>query len=221
MAVMRACTTATFVAFLGLAFAGTFSACASGSPPEATSPEGSADKPAADAKTDTTEKKDEPKAAGEGATAAAPADATKATAPAAKKEPQTAADCKEMLTELTNEPPAGGVVMNNAQQAKEGETSSRLTPTAEVLKSKRNAFRCCFDLWAKNNKGQGGKVLFVLELAPDGALKSSKVDQDKSDIKAPEVESCMSEVAKSLTFPKSPTGKLTTVSYPFEFKALR
>ena len=126
-----------------------------------------------------------------------------------------------MLTEITNEPPSSGVVMNNAQSAKDPDASSRLTPMADVVKSKRDAFRCCFDLWAKNNPGQKGKVTFVFELAPDGTLKSSKVDPDKSDIKAPEVESCMVEVSKSLTYPKSPTGKVTIFSYPFEFKAHR
>lgn len=224
MAIMRACTTATFVTFVGLALAGMFSGCASGSPPDATSP-GSADKPASGVKDETQAAGTDAKAADPGSNGASSdksASGEKSAAPAAaKKDPQTVADCKQMLTEITNEPPESGVVMNNAQSAKDPDASSRLTPMAEVVKSKRDAFRCCFDLWAKNNPGQKGKVVFVFELAPDGTLKSSKIDPDKSDIKVPEVESCMVEVSKSLTYPKSPTGKLTVFSYPFEFKAHR
>jgi len=213
---MRACANASLLVVLGLAFAATFSACSGGSTPDANSPEAGKDKPASEgeaAKTDETKT--------DGAKTDAPGGAaTAAATPPPKKEPQSVDDCKQMLTEITNEPPKDGVVMNNAQpKDPSGKTGDRFEPLVEIVKSKRDAYRCCFDLWAKKNPGQKGKVTLVFELAPDGTLKGTKVDQDKSDIHAPEVESCMGDVSKSLTYPKSPTGKVTTFTYPFEFKA--
>jgi hypothetical protein len=213
MAAMRACATANTLAVLSVVFAATFSACASGSP-DASSP----------GTTDGTSKTQE----GSGS-AAAPGDTSAATqaqtgAPAEqqkpKKTPETVADCKELLTEITNEP-KGGVVMNNAQPATDAGASDRFQPMVELMKEKRDGFRCCFDLWAKNNPGASGKVAFQFELAPDGTLKSAKVKPDETDIKAPEVESCMVELAQSMTYPKSPSGKLTTYTHRFEFKARR
>jgi len=211
---MRACATANTLAVLSVVFAATFSACASGSP-DATSPGTSGD-----------EASKTQQATGAAATPGetGAASQTQTGAPAAqkapRKEPQTVADCKELLTEITNEP-SGGVVMNNAQPANDAGSSDRFQPMVELMKEKRDGFRCCFDLWAKNNPGQSGKVAFTLELAPDGKLKSAQVKQDETDIKAPEVESCMVELAQSLTFPKSPSGKDTKYTHRFEFKARR
>ncbi|MDC3953524.1 AgmX/PglI C-terminal domain-containing protein [Polyangium jinanense] len=215
---MRACATASFFATLSLTFAALFSACASGSPPEASSPEASPDKAASG---ETAAPKEEAKP-GQGAS---PADqgagAAAAPPPAPRKAPEKASDCKDMLAEITNEPPASGVVMNNAQTAGDAGASDRFQPMSDLIKSKRDAFRCCFDLWAKNNPGQKGKVAFTFELAPDGRLKEAKIKREDSDITAPEIESCMQDVAKGLTYPKSPSGKDTIFTYPFEFKARR
>jgi hypothetical protein len=210
MAAMRACATANTLAALSVVFAATFSACASGSP-DATSPGTTGDEAS---KTQQ----------GTGS-AATPGDTgassqTPAAQKAPKKEPQSTADCKELLTEITNEP-SGGVVMNNAQTAGDAGASDRFQPMVELMKEKRDGFRCCFDLWAKTNPGMSGKVAFTLELSPDGTLKSAKVKQDESDIKAPDVESCMVELAQSLSYPKSPSGKVTTYTHRFEFKARR
>lgn len=209
MAAMRACATANTLAALSVVFAATFSACASGSP-DATSPDTSGDG---------TSKTQEGSAstAAPGDTSAA-AGAQNAAPKPPRKAPESVADCKNLLTEITNEP-SGGVVMNNAQTAKDAGASDRFEPMIELMKEKRDGFRCCFDLWAKNNPGASGKVAFQFELAPDGALKSAKVKQDETDIKAPEVESCMVELAQSMTYPKSPSGKVTTYTHRFEFKA--
>ncbi|HVK70392.1 MAG TPA: AgmX/PglI C-terminal domain-containing protein [Polyangium sp.] len=215
---MRACATASFFATLSLTFAALFSACASGSSPEASVPEASPDK---GTNGESAAPKDEAKPS-PGAAAADQGTGAAATPPAApRKAPEKASDCTDMLAELTNEPPANGVVMNNAQTAGDAGASDRFQPMSELIKSKRDAFRCCFDLWAKNNPGQKGKVAFTFELAPDGRLKESKIKQEESDIKAPEIESCMQDVAKGLSYPKSPSGKDTLFTYPFEFKARR
>ncbi|MDI3283182.1 AgmX/PglI C-terminal domain-containing protein [Polyangium sp. 15x6] len=213
---MRACATASFFATLSLTFAALFSACASGSPPEASSPEASPDK-AASGETATPKEEAKP---GQGAATADQA-AAPTPPPVQRKAPEKASDCKDMLAEITNEPPASGVVMNNAQTAGDAGASDRFQPMSDLIKSKRDAFRCCFDLWAKNNPGQKGKVAFTFELAPDGRLKEAKIKREDSDITAPEIESCMQDVAKGLTYPKSPSGKDTIFTYPFEFKARR
>jgi hypothetical protein len=136
------------------------------------------------------------------------------------KAPESVADCKQMLTEITNDPPAGSVVMNNATPDADA-GSTRFQPMVDLIKEKRQSFRCCFDIWAKNHPGVNGRVLFNFELKPDGTLIKAEIDQVDSTITVPEVESCMVEVAKAMTYPKSPTGKQTIYRHPFDFKARR
>ncbi len=215
---MRACVTASLFATFSFTFAALFSACASGAPPESTTPEASTEKPA---NGEAAAKKDETKSETPGAAAGDPGASTPPSAAAARKPPEKASDCKDMLAEITNEPPQSGVAMNNAQAAGDAGASDRFQPMTELVKSKRDAFRCCFDVWAKTNPGQKGKVAFTFELAPDGRLKTAKIKHEESDIHAPEIESCMQDVANGMTYPKSPTGKDTLFTYPFEFKARR
>lgn len=135
-----------------------------------------------------------------------------------KKTPETVADCKQVLSEITNEPPEGGVVMNNAATSADAGSSDRLQPLVDVIKSRRDGFRCCFDLYARKNPGARGKIAWQLKLKPDGAVEAATILRDKSDVTAPEVESCMAELAKSVTWARSPSGKDTTLTYPFDFK---
>lgn len=135
-----------------------------------------------------------------------------------KKAPQTVADCKELASDITNEPPEGGVVMNNATTAADAGSSDRLQPLVEEIKLRRDGFRCCFDLYARKNPGAQGKIVWQLKLKPDGAVDSATIVQDKSDITAPEIESCMAELAGTISWARSPSGKETTLTYPFDFK---
>ena len=203
---MRHCATVNAVA-IGLAFTGlTFVACSSGSTP--VQPPTVANPP-----TETTA----PVSTG-GVDMPTPEE-SKALPKPRPKQPTSVADCKEMLSEITNDPPDGGVVMNNAMTASDAGSSDRLMPMVDLIKSKRDAFRCCFDLWAQKNRGAEGSLTFVINLKPDGALKEAHVDQVQSKIKAPEVESCMVDLAKTLEYPKSPSGKETTYTHRFDFKA--
>src|SRR5262245_58710762 len=124
---MRVC--ATVNAALGavaLVF-GAFAAC-TGSPPPQPPPAGT----------------DAPTSAPAAATL--PPAETTATAAAAgpKKQPESVADCRELLSEITNEPPDGGVVMNNANTSADAGSSDRFAPMVELMKQKRDGFRCCF-----------------------------------------------------------------------------
>lgn len=204
---MRACTTANAV-FAGVVLAAlTFAACGGGS--SSSPPPGSGDS--------------QPEAAPGSGASEPSGEASHSSGAEAKpepKQPQTAADCKELKTEITNEPPASAVPMNNATAPKEGsETSSRLQPLVDLMKANRDKFRCCFDLWARNNPGASGRVSIQLKLDPEGKLTSAEIAQTDTTVAAPEVHSCIIEVAKSIAYPKSPTGKETTYKHPFDFKA--
>ncbi|MCC6556224.1 MAG: AgmX/PglI C-terminal domain-containing protein [Polyangiaceae bacterium] len=215
---MRACATASAV-FTGLLVAASVFAACTTLPPDATPPPESpgaapASPNAAPAAADPGAAQASPGAA-QGGPAAAP------VPPKPKKAPETVADCKEMLTDIANDPPDGGVVMNNATTAADAGSSDRLQPILEVVKSKRDGFRCCFDLYARKNPGAQGRLAFTMKLKPDGALLEGHIKKDESDVTAPEIESCMVELAKGIAWPASPSGKETTYTHRFEFKPRR
>ena len=213
---MRTCATASVVAILGIPLVVTFAACAGGSQNSETTP----DKTTTEAKKDGSGevRKDEPKTDMPGQTATADVKAATTAAPA-KDEPMTPAACAAIPAEAVTDSPDAGVVMNNAQTAADAGRSDRFTPVNDIIKTKRKSFRCCFDIWAKTHPGQPGKVNFAFELSPDGTLKSASVKKEESAPMATEIEPCMVEVAKTLSFPKSPSGRDTRFSYPFDFKA--
>lgn len=160
------------------------------------------------------------------ATAAKSAAVTTATTapiapPPPKKTPQTAADCKELISDITNDPPSDGVVMNNAMTVKDAGVSNRAQPLTQAIKARRDGFRCCFDVYAKTHPGASGSVLMHLVIKPDGAVREVSFRETKERVSAPEVESCMSDLAKSIPFAKSPSAQDTLFTYPFDFKARR
>jgi hypothetical protein len=113
--------------------------------------------------------------------------------------------------------PDGGLPTINAGASDAG--SDRIQSIYEVVQKKRPAFRCCFDLWGAQNPGQTGTVSVKLDLKPDGSVRGVEVVEAASSVKAQEVRTCMLDVAKKLSYPKSPSGKDTTYTHPFEFKA--
>jgi hypothetical protein len=199
---MRACSTANAV-LAGLALgAFGFAACSSGQAP---SPPAT---PTSEPATVTT-------------VAPLYAPPPKTAAEQLKAAPRSAADCKQVLSDITNAVPDGGVVMNNAMTAGDAGRSDRFQPVAELIKSKNDAYRCCFDLWARKHPEAAGKELPIKvqwNLKADGALESAEVDKSASQLDEPEVSSCMVDISKSLTYPASPSGKLTKFTYIFQFK---
>ncbi len=200
MRAMRACATANAVLLGLLSTILGFAACSSGSTPVQPPPA-----PDAVPSTATT-------------TTIAPLPIGPATEPTkARPAPRTAADCKVILSEITNEPPDGAVALNNAQTARDAGATDRLQPLTELIKSKRDGFRCCFDVWAKDHPGTQGAARMVLKLKADGSVL--KVSFDDTPNRVPDVEACLGDLAKSLSYPPSPSGKETTFRYPFDFKA--
>ena len=51
----------------------------------------------------------------------------------------------------------------------------------------------------------------------DGSVKTAEGDVTKSEIHAPDLESCAVGVLKGLKFPPSKKGMESTVNYPFDF----
>ncbi len=134
--------------------------------------------------------------------------------------PTSAQDCTNLVTDILNDPPLdGGVAMNNATTAGDAGGSDRLVPIMETIKKEKDAFRCCFDLWGKDHQGEQSKIALVLEIDPAGKLIKATFKQAETDLKDIKVEACMSDVAKKMTFPPSPSGKETTYTHRFEFKA--
>ncbi len=199
---MRACATANAV-LAGLALgAFGFAACSSGQAP---SPPAT---PTSEAATVTTV-----------APLYAPPPAT--TTERLKAAPQSVADCKQVLSDITNVVPDAGVVMNNAMTSGDAGHSDRFLPVAELIKSKNDAYRCCFDLWARKHPEDAGKefpIKVQWNLKVDGTLESVEVDKAASQLNEPEVSSCMVDISKGLTYPASPSGKLTKFTYTFQFK---
>ena len=118
---------------------------------------------------------------------------------------------------ITNEPPPGGNVTSNAGPTPAG--SDRMQPMIDLMKEKRDGFRKCFDLWGKKNPGKEAKIAFQFFLKVDGTLEKAQMKPDEGDLHAPEVETCMITYAKTLTYPKSTTGKETVYTHRFDFKA--
>jgi hypothetical protein len=144
--------------------------------------------------------------------------------PPKKPPPQSAADCKQALSDVVNVPPASGVVMNNAMTAGDAGPADRFQAMTELMKSKNDAFRCCFDLWSKNHKDQAGREIplkLVINLKPDGTLVSSSLDASASQLDDAEVTSCMLDLTKAMSYPRSPKGMDTKFTYTFFFKVRR
>lgn len=200
---MRACATATAV-FFGLALSTLgFAACSSGQTP---TPPAS---PPSEAAVTTV------------APLYGPAPTAETVVSRIKAAPQSTADCKQVLSDITNHLPDGGVVMNNAMTAGDAGHSDRFQSVAELVKSRNDAYRCCFDIWARKHPEAAGteipiKVLWNLKA--DGALESAEIDKAASKLDEPEVSSCMIDISKSLTYPASPSGKITKFTYLFQFK---
>jgi hypothetical protein len=132
--------------------------------------------------------------------------------------------CKNATTkggsvEIANPPPDGGVVMNNAQTAGDAGGSDRTSKIIDVVMQNRDKFRCCFDLWGRQNPGKEIKIGLSLDLKPSGELRAATFKPDETQLKDATVEKCMGAVASSLSFPESPSGKDTTYIHRFVFKS--
>jgi len=63
--------------------------------------------------------------------------------------------------------------------------------------------------------------ILTIHSAPDVITAMLSVDFDDTPNRVADVEPCVAELAKSLAYPRSPSGKETKFRYPFDFKARR
>jgi hypothetical protein len=150
-----------------------------------------------------------------------PTQGSQTAAPASGAAPSSSGACLDLAVEITNDPPDGGLPMNNATTAGDAGSSDRLASILERVQQHRNRFRCCFDLWGRNNPGREVKVTLSLELEPTGKLAKAGFKPDETELSDAAVEGCMREVAERIDYPPSPSGKLTTYNHRFQFKARR
>ena len=142
-------------------------------------------------------------------------------APAAKQHSDVERRIKELEGKTKPAPPDMATAKTTTTTSTSTSTggSDRLAAIAEVIKQNRNAFRTCFDKWSKAHKGVDGKVTLTFYLDPDGNLDQPNVDE--KGFAAREVAACIEELSRTLHYPKSPSGKFTRFTYPFDFKAAR
>ncbi len=94
--------------------------------------------------------------------------------------------------------------------------TERLSSMTDLIKTHREQFRFCYDAWSKKHPKVDGHLKLVLTLAPDGKLQAAEAHAGGTN--SPELERCITAMAKALTYPPSTNGKMTRFSYPFEFK---
>lgn len=157
-------------------------------------------------------------------TSQAPAAVTGPSTPADSAGPTAAAEGNdgpsgEPAGDITNDPPDGGVVMNNATTSKDAGGSDRLRPIIDLITQNREKFRACFDEWGRQNPGREVKITLTIKLKPSGELVSAAFKPDESDLKDDKMESCMAKAAGALKFPESPKGMETTYNHRFNFKS--
>jgi hypothetical protein len=97
--------------------------------------------------------------------------------------------------------------------------SDRVAAVAEAIKANRNGFRGCFDKWSKAHPGVSGRVTLTMYLDPEGNM--DQPDAATKGFEAADVSQCIEDFARTLKYPKSPSGKFTRFTYPFDFKAAR
>jgi hypothetical protein len=156
-------------------------------------------------------------------TSQAPSAATGLSTPTESSGPAASAAADgppgEPAGDITNDPPDGGVVMNNATTSKDAGGSDRLRPIIDLITENREKFRACFDEWGRQNPGREVKITLTLKLKPSGELISTAFKADESDLKDEKMESCMAKAAGTLKFPESPKGMETTYNHRFNFKS--
>jgi hypothetical protein len=95
------------------------------------------------------------------------------------------------------------------------------TRTMEVIRKlvvdNRKAARKCYEDARKDLKDLKGDVVVHFVIDPDGTVKSTELNQERSTLKSPAVTNCVMGVIKGIKFPKSSRAMETSTNYPFNF----
>jgi len=150
-----------------------------------------------------------PTAAPPPASAAAPLSTptTSAAPTPAPERPKTAAECKALAAKT----PAPVITATDTQ-----------VQMREHFQAYHETFRCCFDaLFAPQNPGVSGKVALAVDIDASGSFASAEILAADTTVQSTEVQACIIEIAKSLTYPKPASGKDIRYRRNFDFKARR
>jgi TonB family protein len=104
----------------------------------------------------------------------------------------------------------------SGSKASEGPDRS-LDDIRAIVTNNRDTFRACYDKAAKARPGIKGTFTLKFVVNPDGTVKSAEADSSKSDIHAPELDTCAAAAFKALKFPPSKRGMESSGHYPFNF----
>ncbi len=127
--------------------------------------------------------------------------------------PTNAAECKAMLgTERAARSDARVVPGPGAGQ------SERFAGIVATIRRERGAFRCCYELWAKNHPRRDAKVVLSFLLDVQGAASEVHLKRAAGDALTDEAEACFVDVAMAMTYPRSPSEKETSFEYELGFK---
>jgi len=83
------------------------------------------------------------------------------------------------------------------------------------ISKQMNKIKYCYATELQKDLNLKGTIKYKFVITKEGTV--SKVDVDSSDMNSPEVEGCISEVLKSVTFPPPKGGGIVIVKYPFMF----
>jgi hypothetical protein len=128
---------------------------------------------------------------------------------APKLPPPTVAECKTMAAKAATSVPA----------ASGGDAKKQLDDTFQAY---QEPFRCCFDaLYAPQAPKMNGQVALGIQVNHEGKLIGAEVLASESNIKMPEMHTCMIDIAKTIAYPKPSTDSAVDYKRVFQFKARR
>lgn len=127
--------------------------------------------------------------------------------------------CDEPLAAITNQPD-GGVIFNNAMTSADAGKIDRGREVLDALSRQAISFRCCVNDWMHHHPDKQGQVMLQLELAPDGSVEHASVDDSRTTIEDDIAIACVVAVARDGSYPPSPRGVPTLVSYPIRVAAI-
>ncbi|MEB2313845.1 MAG: AgmX/PglI C-terminal domain-containing protein [Sorangiineae bacterium] len=156
----------------------------------------------------------------------APAESPPGSSPPAVDAPSpgTTGDAPAPSAELASDAPSGETAAPVASSATPAGSAApagdakRTELVAAIIKEHRDAFRACYDEGRKAIPSLEGNLVLEFQLDGTGALKSAKLNEQRSDITAPKVVECALGVLKGLKFPPHPRGMDSTINYPFNFR---
>jgi hypothetical protein len=109
-----------------------------------------------------------------------------------------------------------------AAAAPAGDEGSRdLNVISEMVKAQRQPVRDCYEKERKKNPKLQGKMVIHFVLDPEGKVTDIKLNEERSDIKEPDLVACAIKVIRGIKFPASSKGMVTEINYPYELMPQR